>query len=334
MIDLRSDTVTRPTTAMREAMFQAAVGDDVFVDDPTILALEEKAAAMFGKEAALFCASGTMTNQIAIKVHTQPGQEVICAEDSHIYKYEGGGMSFNSGVQARLLKADRGLLKASDILAAINPEDVHFPRTTLVGLENTHNRGGGSVYSLSQIRDIKAVCDSNQLPLHLDGARIFNALVASGTSALDMGSCFDSLSVCLSKGLGCPVGSLLLGSKKFIYESRRIRKVLGGGWRQAGYLAAAGIYALDHHVERLKEDHRKAAETAALLKSCSWMEGMLPQETNIIIFHTEQAEALINYLGAHGIKASRTGPHSIRFVFHLDISDEMVETLHTTLKKF
>ncbi len=337
MIDFRSDTVTKPTPAMLQAMQQAEVGDDVFGDDLTILALESKAAKMFGKEAALFCASGTMTNQIAIKVHTQPSNEVICAEDSHIYKYEGGGMAFNSGVQAKVLKADRGRLNANQVLQAINADDIHFPKTSLVSLENTHNRGGGSVYTLSDIKAIKQVCEQHHLPLHLDGARIFNALVTSGISAADMGQQFDSISVCLSKGLGCPVGSLLLGTSVFIKQAKRVRKILGGGWRQAGYLAAAGIYALEHHIERLADDHLKAKEIEKQLQTLAWVENILPVETNIVIFNIaakHNADEVLAHLLSHQIKASKTSPQSIRFVTHIQTTEEDIQLLCKTLENF
>ena len=337
MIDFRSDTVTKPTPAMLQAMQQAEVGDDVFGDDLTILALESKAAKMFGKEAALFCASGTMTNQIAIKIHTQPSNEVICAEDSHIYKYEGGGRAFNSGVQAKVLKADRGRLNANQVLQAINADDIHFPKTSLVSLENTHNRGGGSVYTLSDIKAIKQVCEQHHLPLHLDGARIFNALVTSGISAADMGQQFDSISVCLSKGLGCPVGSLLLGTSVFIKQAKRVRKILGGGWRQAGYLAAAGIYALEHHIERLADDHLKAKEIEKQLQTLAWVENILPVETNIVIFNIaakHNADEVLAHLLSHQIKASKTGPQSIRFVTHIQTTEEDIQLLCKTLENF
>ncbi len=337
MIDFRSDTVTKPTPEMLQAMQQAEVGDDVFGDDLTILALESKAAKMFGKEAALFCASGTMTNQIAIKVHTQPSNEVICAEDSHIYKYEGGGMAFNSGVQAKVLTADRGRLNANQVLQAINADDIHFPKTSLVSLENTHNRGGGSVYNLSDIAAIKKLCEQYHLPLHLDGARIFNALVASGISAADMGQQFDSISVCLSKGLDCPVGSLLLGTTDFIKQAKRVRKVLGGGWRQAGYLAAAGIYALDHHIERLADDHQKAKEIENQLQALAWVENILPVETNIVIYNIAEkhnADEVLAHLLSHQIKASKTGLQSIRFVTHIQTTEEDIQLLCKTLEKF
>ena len=241
MIDYRSDTVTRPTPAMQEAMRDAPLGDDVFGEDPSINQLEAKTAALFGMEAALFCPSGTMTNQIAIKCHTQPGDEVICDESSHIYQYEGGGIAFNAGASVRLLHGDRGRLTADLVKAAINPDDVHKPVSRLVSLENTCNRGGGACYDFSEIQRMSALCSQQGLAFHLDGARLWNALVAKNETPLAYGQAFDSISVCLSKSLGCPVGSLLLGKKDFIRKARRIRKVFGGGMRQAGMLAAAGM---------------------------------------------------------------------------------------------
>ena len=258
MIDFRSDTVTKPTPGMLAFMQAAPVGDDVFGEDPSINSLEKITAAMFGKEAGLFCPSGTMTNQIAIKTHTQAGDEVICDELSHIYQYEGGGIAFNSGCSVKLLQGDRGRLTPAQILAGINAEDVHKPPTSLVSLENTVNRGGGSCYDFSTFEEIKKIADQHKLGLHLDGARIFNAIVHKGEAPLDYGRVFDSISICLSKGLGAPVGSVLVGSNPFIKKARRWRKVFGGGMRQAGFLAAAGIYALDHHIYRLAEDHTKA----------------------------------------------------------------------------
>ncbi len=258
IIDLRSDTVTKPTPGMLDAMLRAEVGDDVWGEDPTVSALEESTAHRFGMEAGLFCPSGTMTNQIAIRVHTQPQQEVICHKQSHIYLYEGGGIAYNSLASVRLLDGERGLLNAEDVAAAINPDDIHYPETALVAIENTVNKGGGACYSLERIASISRICQEHHLPLHLDGARVFNALVATNESPGAYGQYFDSISVCLSKGLGAPVGSVLLGSHAFIHQARRVRKVFGGGMRQAGYLAAAGLYALNHHVERLLDDHRCA----------------------------------------------------------------------------
>ena len=335
--DFRSDTVTRPTPAMLEAMFSAKVGDDVFEDDPTINALEEKGAAMFGKEAALFCTSGTMTNQIAIKLHTQPGDEVICDKMAHVYAYEGGGIAFNSGASVRLIDGDRGRLTAAQVEENINPDNIHNPITKLVALENTMNRGGGSYYDINEIKEIKKVTDKHGLLLHLDGARIFNALAETGESPMEHGALFDSISVCLSKGLGAPVGSLLLGTKAMIKKARRIRKVMGGGWRQAGFLAAAGIYALDHHVARLKEDHARAAKLHKALEGVDYIDSISQQDTNILIFKLKDTVSqpdFQKYLEAQNIRISSMGKQSVRLVTHLDINDEMIERTATALKQF
>lgn len=326
IIDYRSDTVTKPTPGMLEAMMQAVVGDDVFGEDPSINQLEQKAARMFGMEAALFCPSGTMTNQIAIKCHTQPGDEVIVDENAHVYQYEGGGIAFNSGASVRLLAGDRGRITAEAVAAAINPDDVHKARTSLVCLENTSNRGGGSCYALEEIRQIKKQCSAHGLALHLDGARLFNALVAKEETPIQYGEIFDSISICLSKSLGCPVGSLLLGRNDFIKKARRIRKVFGGGMRQAGFLAAAGIYALDHHVERLSIDHAHAREIEAALATKPYVKRVLPVETNIIIFELADntAPALVAKWKEKGILAYAIAPNRVRLVVHLDITPEMV----------
>lgn len=335
-IDLRSDTVTRPTKGMLDAMFNAKVGDDVFGEDPTVIALEEKGAQLFGKEAAVFCPSGTMTNQIAIKVHTKPGDEVICDASAHIYNYEGGGISANSGVQARLIAGERGRINAAQISAHLNPDFDWLTKSSLVALENTANRAGGSFYDIAEIKKIQALCRENKLKLHLDGARIFNALIATNVKAQEIGEYFDSISICLSKGLGAPVGSLLLGSKEFIHQARRVRKRFGGGMRQAGYLAAAGIYALDHHTERLKEDHRRAKQIADVLKALSYVKNVLPVDTNIIIFELDSKlnpENFIHQLADNNIKAVGFGGSTMRFVTHLDFTDEMLETTISVLKK-
>src|SRR5690348_2737991 len=283
MIDFRSDTFTKPTAGMLSAMFNATVGDDVFKEDPTVNALQEKMSDMFGMESALFCASGTMSNQIAIKCHTQPGDEVICDKLSHVYIYEGGGIAFNSGCQVKPVNGNLGRIKASQVREAINPIDIHKANSRLVSLENTANRGGGSCYEMADIQEIKQVCLENNLLLHLDGARLFNALIAKNESPKEYGAIFNSISVCLSKGLGAPVGSVLLGTKDFIEKARRVRKVFGGGMRQAGYLAAAGIYALENHIERLALDHRHAQQIVAALKEKDFTGDMYPVETNIII---------------------------------------------------
>lgn len=333
IVDLRSDTVTRPTPGMLEAMWSASVGDDVFGEDETVNALEEKAARMFGMEAGIFCPSGTMTNQIAIKCFTQPLDELIADQTAHVYRYEGGGIAFNSAVSTRLLNGDRGRITAEMIAPEINAENLHYPHTSLVVLENTVNKGGGSCYTVADIKPIAALCRERKLKLHLDGARIFNALAYTGDNAADYGKYFDGISVCLSKGLGAPVGSVLLADKETIKYARRIRKVFGGGMRQAGFLAAAGIFALDHHVERLKIDHAHAQLLAAELKKCDWVSNVLPADTNIVLFDTiAPAEQLLNKLLENGIKANRTDTHRIRFVTHLDIHPEQVEWVVKVLK--
>jgi threonine aldolase len=325
-VDLRSDTVTKPTPGMLQAMFNAKVGDDVFGEDEAINELEAKAAAMFGMEAGIFCPSGTMTNQIAIKCFTNPLDELIADQTAHVYRYEGGGIAFNSAVSTRLLNGYRGIITAEMIEPEINAENVHYPNSSLVVLENTVNRGGGSCYTLQDIKPIADLCKAKGLKLHLDGARIFNALAHTGDNALDYGKYFDGISVCLSKGLGAPVGSVFLADKETIKYARRVRKVLGGGMRQAGFLAAAGIYALDHHVERLKIDHTHAQILAGELSQCSWVANVLPAETNIVLFDTaEPAAVILEKLAAQGIKALPTDKHRIRFVLHLDVHPEQVE---------
>lgn len=337
MIDLRSDTVTRPTKEMLNAMMHAPVGDDVFGEDPTINKLETMAAEMFGMEAGLFCPSGTMTNQIAIKLHTQPGDEIICHEYSHIYNYEGGGLAANSGCQTRLLKGERGFISAKDVEANIgNPHDVHAARTSLVSVENTVNKGGGSCYDFSTLEEIGEVARKHNLAYHIDGARLFNALVAKNQKAEDYGKLFDTISICLSKGLGCPVGSLLLGSKDHITQARRIRKRFGGGMRQAGYLAAAGIYALENHIERLAEDREKAQVLKSALEKCSWVDRIEPVETNIVIFYLKEGmsqEAFMNTLKENGILAVSMGQGKLRFVTHLDINSTQIFQVSNVLEK-
>ena len=335
-IDLRSDTVTRPTSAMKEAMWSAPVGDDVLGDDPTVNALEEKAARLFGTEAALFCASGTLTNQLAIRVHTQPGSDVICDKLSHIYLYEGGGIMLNSFSSVKLLDGDRGRISAAQVADAISPDDIHATVTRLVSLENTMNKGGGCYYDLAEIRAIRRVCDEHKVPLHLDGARLFNALVETGETPARYGTLFDSLSVCLSKGLGCPVGSLLLGDADFIRQARRFRKVMGGGWRQAGFLAAAGIYALDHHVDRLTEDHARARAIGDLLRKMPEVEDIYPIDTNIVIFRlpdTILASDYVRRLDMLRIRAVAFGKHLVRLVTHLDFTDDQLTELEKQMKK-
>jgi threonine aldolase len=336
IIDIRSDTVTCPTPGMLEAMFSAKVGDDVFEEDPTINQLEAKVAALFGMEAGLFCPSGTMTNQIAINVHTRPGDEVILHKLSHLYYYEGGGMMRNSGVSVCLLEGERGLITAHDVESHINPEDdVHRPLTTLVAVENTMNKGGGAVYDFNELLKIGKVARKNNLKFHLDGARIFNALAVTDQTPSDYGKLFDSISVCFSKGLGAPAGSVLLGTKEFIYKSRRVRKVFGGGMRQVGYLAAAAIYALDHNVERLKEDHRKAKVLGDVLNGLEWVEKVMPIDTNILIFMVKpdfSAFEMVQKMEDVGLKSMAFDKKSIRFVTHLDFTDEMLAKAVEILK--
>ncbi|QJD98486.1 aminotransferase class I/II-fold pyridoxal phosphate-dependent enzyme [Mucilaginibacter robiniae] len=332
-VDLRSDTVTKPTPGMLEAMWSAKVGDDVFGEDPSVNELEAKAAAMFGMEAGIFCPSGTMTNQIAIKCFTQPLDELIADQTAHVYRYEGGGIAFNSAVSTRLLNGERGIITAEMIEPEINAENVHYPHTSLVVLENTVNKGGGKCYTLNQIAPIAALCKQTGLKLHLDGARIFNALTYTGDKAVDYSQYFNGISVCLSKGLGTPVGSVLLADKETIKYARRLRKALGGGMRQAGFLAAAGIYALDHHVERLKIDHSHAYTLAEELGKLSWVSHVVPVETNIVLFDTvEAADAVVKKLADKGIKANSTGKNRIRFVTHLDVHPEQVEYTISTMK--
>ncbi|MBX3255264.1 MAG: aminotransferase class I/II-fold pyridoxal phosphate-dependent enzyme [Chitinophagaceae bacterium] len=327
-IDFRSDTVTRPTPAMLEAMHSAKVGDDVFGEDPTVNALEQYAADMFGMEAGIFCPSGTMTNQIAIKCHTQPSDEVICEKQSHIYQYEGGGIASNAGCQVKLVEGDRGRITAAQVLAAINPNDIHKAPSSLVSLENTSNRGGGSCYEWEEMEAIRQVCNQHHLKLHLDGARLFNALVAKNQTTRQYGAVFDSISICLSKSLGAPVGSILLGNKSFITQARRVRKRFGGGMRQAGYIAAAGLYALQNHIQRLKEDHVHAQQIARAVAQKKFVKNILPVETNIIIFELNDsitAATLVARLKEKGVLWYAIDVHKIRIVLHLDITASMVQ---------
>jgi threonine aldolase len=336
IIDLRSDTVTKPSKGMLEAMFNARVGDDVFKEDPTVLELEAKTSNLFGMEAGLYCASGTMSNQIAIKVHTQPGDEVLCDAAAHIYNYEGGGISFNSGAQAKLIQGDRGRISPKQVEDSINGNADWLCRTSLVSVENTVNRAGGSFYSLGHLAGISEVCEKNKINYHLDGARIFNALTETKDKPEAIGNLFDSISVCLSKGLGAPVGSVLIGSSSFIAQARRIRKVFGGGMRQAGFLAAAGVYALDNNIKRLSEDHRRAKALASLISELPFVESMLPADTNIIIFTLSdkmKPENFLQQLGQENIKASSFGKQSIRLVTHLDFDDAMLDHTLKVLKK-
>lgn len=327
MIDYRSDTFTKPDPLMLEAMCKAEVGDDVYGEDPTVNKLEAMTAEMFGMESALFCISGTMTNQIAIKCHTQPGDEVICDHLSHIYIYEGGGIAFNSSSSVRPVIGDRGRITAQQVMESVNPDDIHKPRTSLVSLENTANRGGGSCYQFPEIQKIKEACLESNLALHLDGARLFNAIVARGEKPRQYGNVFDSISICLSKGLGIPAGSVLIGTKDFIKKARRIRKVLGGGMRQAGYLAAAGIFALENNIDRLAEDHIHAQMLANALIKKDFIGEMLPVETNILIFEVKgrfTPALFAEKLRENEMKVTVISKTQIRMVLHLDVTKEMV----------
>lgn len=336
-IDLRSDTVTKPTKDMLEAMMQAKVGDDVYKEDPTVNALEERLAKMFGKPKALFFPTGTMANQTAIKLHTNPGDQVICDKDAHIYNYEGGGASFNSGVSCKLLQGHRGMFTAEQVVEAINPPDFyHSPLTALVEVENTANRGGGSCWDFEELKKIKSVCDTNNLGYHIDGARIWNALVAKPETATDYGKLFDTISVCLSKGLGCPIGSVLIGDEALMQHAIRIRKILGGGMRQVGYLAAAGLYALDNHIHRLVDDHNKAKEIGEVLNGLTFIKKVEPVETNIIIFELRQKTdetKFLRLLEANNIRLSGMGQGKLRIVTHLDYSDAMHDRFLSVLKQ-
>lgn len=321
---------------MLEAMMTAKVGDDVFGDDPTVNELEAKAASLFGMEAALYCPSGTMTNQIAVKTHTQPGDEVIVEKTNHIYFYEAGGIAFHSGCSVRLISGDRGRISPNDILDNVNPENDHHAHTALVSIENTANRGGGSYYSIGEMTSLSSTAHDCGLKIHLDGARIFNALAELNEAPVNAGKLFDSVSFCLSKGLGCPVGSLLVSNKEFIRRARKFRKIFGGGMRQSGLLAAAGIYALDNHIERLKEDHRRAKTIGEILAQSDCVESMMPVETNIIIFKLRKefsAEKFAAQLKAQNILCITIGKNQIRMLTHLDVDDLMMEQVIDALKK-
>jgi len=336
-VDMRSDTVTKPCEGMMEAMFNANVGDDVFEEDPSVNELQKFAADYFGKEAALYCSSGTQTNQIAINLHVTPGGEVICHQESHIYKYEGAGIAKNSGASVRLLSGNRGRISLSEIKKWINPEDdVHYPLTQLVSIEDTTNRGGGAIYDFEEIKKIRSFTNQIGIPLHLDGARAMNGIVARGLKPKTYAAQFDSLSICLSKGLGAPVGSLLLGDKDFIYKARRVRKVFGGGMRQAGFIAAAGQYALQNNVDKLNQDRDKALELEKTLQQCGWIDSVFPVETNIVIFvikEIEKRDLLIKLLEDKGILTIPFGDGMIRMVTHLDLSKQSIDYTCQVLKK-
>lgn len=332
-IDFRSDTVTKPTPAMLDAMMHAKVGDDVFGEDPSINELEKLAAELFNMEAALYSPSGTMSNQIGIRCHTQPGDEVICASNAHVYIYEGGGIASNSGSQVKAVDGDNGRINAVQVAAVINPDDVHKARTSLVCLENTSNRGGGACYDFEEIKKIRKVCDENNLQLHLDGARLFNALIAKKETPKQYGEIFDSISICLNKGLGCPIGSILMGRKDYIKKARRVRKSFGGGMRQAGFMAASGIYAFNNNIERLAEDHAHAKQIEQALLTKKFINNIMPVETNIVIAETNvPAKEIAMQLEEKGIKVIAIAANQIRFVTHLDISSLMMEQTIETIK--
>ncbi len=329
-VDLRSDTMTRPTPAMREAMAHAEVGDDVFGEDPTVNRLQDVCARLLGKEGALFVASGTMGNQVAVNALTQPGQEVILEADSHIFYYELGGPALLSGVQLRPLPGRMGVLTALQVEAAIRPEDLHFPPTSLVCLENTHNRAGGTIYPLEEIRRIRKVADRHSLLLHLDGARLWNASVATGIGLAEYARYFDSVSVCFSKGLGAPIGSLLAGSSAFIDKARRYRKVYGGGMRQAGIIAAGALYAVENHIQRLEEDHRNAKRLAEAVSELPPFSVSLESvQTNIVILRVDEktitSKAAESRLKEAGILTLALGPGMLRAVTHLDVTAEGID---------
>ncbi|MCH2217210.1 MAG: beta-eliminating lyase-related protein [Flavobacteriales bacterium] len=338
IVDLISDTVTRPSQGMMDAMMNAKVGDDVFKSDPTVNSLQEKAARMFGMEDALFFPSGTMANQAAIKVHTQPGDMIFCDKWSHVYNYEGGGAAFNSGVTCKLIDGNRGMFTANQLKSAVaGRADIHVPYSRLVCIENTTNKGGGACWDFQELLAIKKVCHANNLSYHLDGARLFNALVARNETPMQYGEIFDTISICLSKGLGAPVGSILLGSKQHIAKALRVRKLFGGGMRQAGFLASAGIYALENHIDRLKEDHQKAKQIEAVLQSLSYVKKVEPVETNIVIFYVNDHLDANDFIGAMATKnilLTPMGEGKIRIVTHLDITREMIDRLLEELVLF
>jgi len=337
-IDLISDTVTRPTNGMLDAMMRAKVGDDVFKSDPTVTMLQEKAAELFGMEDALFFPSGTMANQTAIKLHTQPGDKLFCDKWAHVYNYEGGGAAFNSGVACKLIDGDRGMFTAAQLRdISAGRADIHVPYSRLVCVENTTNKGGGACWDFEELKKIKQVCLDQNLDYHLDGARLFNALVVKNETPKQYGELFDTISICLSKGLGAPIGSILLGSKEHIAKALRIRKLFGGAMRQAGFLAAAGIYSLDNNIDRLAEDHKKAKDIELVLNSLSYVKKVEPVETNIIIFYVKDylnADNFIATMAKKNILLTPMGDGKIRIVTHLDFSEEMLEKLVHELKAF
>ena len=335
MIDLKSDTVTKPSKGMMEAIFNAEVGDDVYKEDPTVNELERRVAEMFGMDDALFFPTGSMANQAAIKMHTQPGEQLICDKYAHVYNYEGGGVSFNSGVSCKLLDGDRGMITAAQVEEAINPPDFyHSPLTTLVCVENTTNKGGGACYSMQTFKEIKVVCEKHGLGFHLDGARLWNAMVATNQNPKDYGAIFDTISVCFSKGMGTPIGTVLTGKKDIMKKAMRVRKVLGGGMRQVGFMAAAALYALDHNYNRLKGDHDRAKELGEFLKTLPFVKKVEPVETNIIIFEVEDEKAIMDHLSKNKVVISNMGSGKLRMVTHLDYTAENQEVLMDILRKY
>jgi threonine aldolase len=325
-IDLRSDTVTRPTPGMREAMACAQVGDDVFGEDPTVNELQRRAAALFGKDAALFVPSGTMANLLAALSQTKPGDTIILSEDAHPYNFESGNLAMVAGVLTRTIRGQYGIITAEQIAAnIIQTNDHHYSPTTMISIENTSNRGGGAIYPIEVVAEVGKLARDRGLKLHCDGARIFNAVVETGVSPADYASHVDTISFCLSKGLGCPVGSLLVGDAETIFTAHRYRKMLGGGMRQAGILAAAGLYALDHHIERLREDHRHAREFRRQLEGVPGIEFPMPSPTNMVYLRVRDAHALVQRLADYGVLVHPTGPTMIRTVFHLEITDEATQ---------
>jgi len=334
-INLVSDTVTKPTEEMLSYMMQAEVGDDVFREDPTVLELEDKVAKLFGKEAALFTPSGTMANQIAIKIHTQPGNQVVCDRTAHIYNFENGGIAVNSGCSVKPMDGDRGRFTAEDLSKALQVNSAYYMQETgLVSLENTTNLGGGATWDLSEVKNISEVCQENNLPFHLDGARLFNALVANNETPKQYGELFDTISICISKGLGAPVGSVLMGTQEHINKALRVRKMMGGGMRQVGYLAAACIYALDNNVERLADDHARAKVLGDSLLKQSYVSSVLPVETNIVIFELNDEitqDDFMKKLNDNNIYIVSMGGGKLRMTTHLDFNDEDLEVVLSTL---
>lgn len=335
IIDLRSDTVTKPSKEMLQSMMHAEVGDDVFREDLTVNKLESLVASMFGKEQALFFPSGTMANQTALKLHTNPGDQVICDKYAHIYNYESGGASFNSGVSCHLIDGDRGMFTSEQVKEAINPNAYYYSKTSLVEIENTTNKGGGACWDFNEILKIRSACDVNNLGFHLDGARLWNALVAKNETAKQYGEVFDTISVCFSKGLGCPVGSMLTGNSDIMEDAIRIRKIFGGNMRQAGYLAAAALYAMNNNVERLAEDHNKAKEIGEVLTDLSIVKQVEPIETNIVIFelHDHVDEVIFERkLRDNDILIIGMGGGKLRMVTHLDYTNEMHQKFLSTIQ--